>query len=229
MSKAPSEKHLEDWVVNNPDVVIGQEEGYRMFRQYGLPSGITDLIFYGGSRPIVLVELKKDEINAKTLAQALRYMRDLKEIAKIALGIIRHPLHPEGRFYDPKIHGVLIGSSIKDENLLIAAEAGDIEVMTYEYDSESDTYEFTDHSTQHVPLDIRLSYAEGPLGTAIQDAFVANVKRREELNGYPDFTDLLELLELNRIEKDHGVMPVWRWVEEGRPGLNEEGGTDEIR
>lgn len=104
---APSEKHLEDWIVANcqfvgdsgeydeedwlddcphlPDGSIITTGLDRVIaRQLTLPSGICDLIalatnFYYNPT-LAVVELKKGVIDTLAFTQCLRYMRDLNEI-----------------------------------------------------------------------------------------------------------------------------------------------------
>jgi hypothetical protein len=101
-SQAPSEKHLEDWIVNNFDYFgeIMESDGYDygdnciypddehvifgfadnvIARQAKLPSGYPDLII-ADNMHVSAVELKKGAITYDTLGQCLRYMHDLKEI-----------------------------------------------------------------------------------------------------------------------------------------------------
>lgn len=99
---APSEKHLEDWIIDNPrrfgevvtddlvpreywpdDAVMLNEDSYiseffsqTFARQFPLPSGIPDLICHG-ERRLTVVELKKGLINYDAIGQCVRYMHDL--------------------------------------------------------------------------------------------------------------------------------------------------------
>lgn len=101
--KAPSEKHLEDWIVNNlpyfgeqsepdyfPDYYleglprVGNEVVFPFIvriikRQMRFPFGIADLIARV-SNGIAAVEIKKGLITADTVIQCLRYMHELRNI-----------------------------------------------------------------------------------------------------------------------------------------------------
>lgn len=224
---APSEKHLEDWLLKHPGVIIGDEEGYKAFQQYVLPSGITDLIFFGGSAPIILIELKKGKVDARALTQTFRYLRDLRAIAKIALDIIRSPFDATSRMHDPKIKAVLIGHGLDDKNLLIAAEMGDVEILTYDYNPETDDYDFEEHSAPVLDLATKYEYAQGHLGEAIQNGFVANVNERLEMNGGPTLKDIVEGIEIFMLKQDYGVVPFWEWAESDEAkGLDNQGGGE---
>jgi hypothetical protein len=102
--KAPSEKHLEDWIVNNLDYfgdafdknvygllpiedplwINSDEYTYPFFshvlkRQARFPFGIADLITTDGDS-ICAVELKAGAVDGETIAQVLRYMHALRHI-----------------------------------------------------------------------------------------------------------------------------------------------------
>lgn len=108
MSIAPSEKHLEDWVVTHPNWVGDYMEwdedsfnfpGHEAFRrgntfvlayideiierQIRLPSGVCDFIILNISqfeRSLCAVEIKKGNLDTHALAQCLRYMSDLRRL-----------------------------------------------------------------------------------------------------------------------------------------------------
>lgn len=224
MGTAPSEKHLEDWIVKNPYPIIGDVTNAKAVRQYQLPSGITDLIFWGDadtlSSAVLLVELKKRAINAAAFAQACRYLRDLRAIGKIALDIMRNPYDGGMIRYDPKITGVLIGHSIEDKNLLIAADMADITLVTYQYNAETNDYVFEEHHAEVLPLRVRYEYACDVIGIAIQEAWA---KRVEELakcqeSDTPPIQDFIDGIDIFLLEKDYGVVPFWRWMENHEEG-----------
>lgn len=102
---APSEKHLEDWIVKNfhgfgtiwqdgelPDICY-PEVPYRIDnsrlvspffnsivgRQFPLPSGRPDLLARNETQ-IAAIEIKKGAITYETIGQCLRYMYDLRQI-----------------------------------------------------------------------------------------------------------------------------------------------------
>jgi hypothetical protein len=99
---------------------------------------------------LCVIEIKKGDINSHTLAQCLRYIRDLK-------GIYLHTRHPDDpddaslyrKYKDAtlideavgipfEITGMLIGYEIPDKNILTASEAAGIEVGLYDYDENAD-------------------------------------------------------------------------------------------
>lgn len=103
--KAPSEKHLENWIVDHikqfgdiwEDAIDAPEYAYEgmiwlnetdviapffsqiLARQLHLPSGIPDIIAANHNH-VAVVELKKGAITYETVGQCLRYMYDLREI-----------------------------------------------------------------------------------------------------------------------------------------------------
>lgn len=101
MNIAPSEKHLEDWIVNNWDR-FGEwwldEEDLPPFdldvgdcfapyfpeliaEQYKLPSGLIDLIGGDERTPqLCVIELKKGRITYTDIGQCARYLFDIGEI-----------------------------------------------------------------------------------------------------------------------------------------------------
>lgn len=104
--KAPSEKHLEDWIIANPHLfgdlwpaedvhpshlansnmtAYGEDEyivphfQHIITRQPRFPMGRPDLIVQTDSS-VQVIELKKGPITADTIAQTLRYMGVLREL-----------------------------------------------------------------------------------------------------------------------------------------------------
>lgn len=208
---APSEKHLEDWIVDNSQLVreeTGEScdywDGYTNFihrivnRQVRLPSGRADLIAITcGYTDISVapVEIKKGAIDSKTVAQCLRYMRDLREIFLR----VRHPgidseiytgyeYRPHGIAeqllgYAPEIAGMVIGHSVSDNNLLVACEASGIAVLTYEFDGTG--YEFTSHSdANHIGnQDHYSNFAYGAVGDAIREVMKSRFEDEQRKQG----------------------------------------------
>jgi len=104
--KAPSEKHLEDWIVNNslrfgsPETACEQfpvdpcdyfwlsEETFILpyvrqliGRQVRVAHGIIDLLSRGDDS-IEVIELKKDAITLESVAQCARYIHDVKSVTR---------------------------------------------------------------------------------------------------------------------------------------------------
>lgn len=171
-TKAPSERHLEDWLVANWDTSkqkIPFAHSPLLGRQIPLPSGIPDLIC--ASVGIQIVELKKDRITLDSLAQILRYIRDAVGIRLFALAEIRHRNPPElNALLDPMIMGVLVGCGVDSTETLIAAAACDVEVYAYSFNGDSYSFE-----KLTPPIQTRESYVSHSfkaLGKAFVDAYM---------------------------------------------------------
>lgn len=152
---APYEKHLERWIADNPHLFgYRQPSGwYGMIdrlvaRQYPLLCGRPDLLVWNriGYGNMSVIELKQGDLDSKALAQILRYMDELRSIAF-------HTLYtPEmleefntairDQLDNQIVTGILVGLSIKDDNILAACEACHIVVMLYDYDCERQLYTF---------------------------------------------------------------------------------------
>lgn len=112
------------------------------WRQLRLPSGIVDLVGSCFYNSLLIAEIKKGPIDASAFAQLMRYMHDFKQIMFNTFNryhglyrpewdrIARHPL-VHGNWEDTLLQGVLIGHGIKDEALLIACEACNVDVYFY--------------------------------------------------------------------------------------------------
>lgn len=142
---APSEKHLEDWIVANLSL-FGEDARINIrrlvARQPQFPSGRPDLILaIQGS--VSVVELKKDRADGRAVAQVLRYLGDIRMI---------HDYNNEGQFshtysaYEypmgrPIVHGIIVAKSF-DDNAYLACINNNIDMLSYEYDGED--YYFND-------------------------------------------------------------------------------------
>src|SRR5690554_595983 len=128
---APSEKHLEDWIVANPEKVLPNSKwslrdyatesaiGTILARQPRLPSGRPDLITRT-YHSIQVVEIKRGPIQSETITQCLRYMHDIQHIAMtVEIANIGNPAFKYAKDYDAIASGIVIGSDLPDENLLI--------------------------------------------------------------------------------------------------------------
>lgn len=170
---APSEKHLQDYLWEHPDVLNDPELYYDEFhlfkREAVLPSGRADFLAAYIDEGICVIETKKDKIAARSIAQTLRYIGDLETIWKYSIGGLPDPdpLHPSYA-REPKISGVLIGYSI-DDDLLISALSAGISVYLYQFDGRDYVLkqQFTE-STQDDCLD----FAHGYLGDACRKAYM---------------------------------------------------------
>lgn len=129
--KAPSEKHLEDWIVNNfqclgdvldveeyppypcePDAWISETEYIFPYfdrllkRQPRFPFGRADLIVKGWSN-ISAVELKAGTIDGETVSQVQRYMSALTYIYKSVVEVARHDT-PDFKPHFPYLETLLL-------------------------------------------------------------------------------------------------------------------------
>lgn len=143
---APSEKHLEDWIISlgNFNHVIEKaldmefgilpNDCKLVGRQYPVSSGYIDLLY---SNPLwfEVVELKRHAIDAAALHQALRYAGDIitTECDEI-IGNYANTVFPDT--FDTSrissVSSVLIGHSV-DNNTLLACLGANVQVLTYKY------------------------------------------------------------------------------------------------
>lgn len=171
---APSEKHLEDWIVANPkrffeDVRISYGRRF-VGRQYVLSSGIVDLIV-AGKLGLRAIELKKGHVDGNAVSQVIRYMGELSYLfAYVHYKFLElndpywDKLHlvPDDAY--PEVCGILIGHSF-DEMALRACLTNQIYAYQYEYtDGE---YSFEEVSTS---LDIECgNILNSDLGMAMKE------------------------------------------------------------
>lgn len=189
MGLAPSEKHLEDWIVNNFNSFAEELDGehYQFYdriinRQLMLPHGISDLICTDGGS-IGVVELKKGNLTCDVLGQCLRYIHDLKQIFYWVMNDVRELSNPDRESYlytgykcyevssqypiYKELHGMIVGHNIEDKHLLTIANACDIRVVTYEFNANH--YEFVLHDNLHTSIEQYESYIDQPLGIAMRE------------------------------------------------------------
>jgi len=152
MAKAPSEKHLEDYIcTHNRFLSVGywDEETYPdvwerihcvwkiLKRQPVFPSGIPDLVavLAGKWKPSIgIVELKKNDVDEDSVIQCLRYMYDLRQILHFSL--LECGLHIPSDFINRiPITGLIIGHSMPNDKLQIICEAANIQVLLYNWTS----------------------------------------------------------------------------------------------
>jgi len=215
MAKAPTEKHLEDWIVNNlhwfgdlydNEYLYGFENyavpfdetqfvvpmGRRIIgRQLQLPDGIADLILTDDNR-LMVVELKKGPVTFDTLGQCLRYINNLRNIFWQVRADVLHRDNPDRSKYvyeRPQyeetsygwafsdVVGVVVGSSIQDANLLVAASVCDVEVFTYELQTGG-VYTFERQFPESKCTVERCNeYLDAPLGVAMRHLMRCNHDR----------------------------------------------------
>lgn len=177
--KAPSEKHLQQYIFDHPEILGVIETPHENINEYEfikkeakLPSGIADFlsVCHCDYPPhFVVIETKKDSLNSKALAQILRYMRDIQGIWKYAIAGLPTPNAGIITHYEiPKVKGLLIGASA-DDDLIISAQAAHVSVAVYSFDGTD--YEFNwlfskDEQVSH------LDYAYGAIGEAIRELYM---------------------------------------------------------
>jgi len=206
--KAPSEKHLEDWIVANPKLfgdlwpteeITGKiwdecahlDNGQSVIpfvgpiiaRQVRFPFGIADLVL-ANRQQVVVVEIKKDAVTAKTITQCLRYVHELKwvfsevywQIAQQPDDVRREyyyrnvrPLEPMS-FPEDEVCGLVVGNSIESEEIVLLGNAAGIMVATYDYDPDSDFYTFERHEfyPDKQSSQIYRDFAHGAIGEAMR-------------------------------------------------------------
>ena len=185
--KAPSEKHLEDWLFEdanrlpNAACCFGRND-FNVYRQLQLSSGILDLLYIEDDS-MTVVELKKGEIDAYALTQILRYIGDLKIVWEECVGEIS--CSPEYLASNPpryhgglKVSGILIGYKCSNQ-VMVAAEAANVGVMKYEYDGTNYEIDWDYH-------DYRWNQANPLIYSDIGDAMVRmarNFMKKIRYNG----------------------------------------------
>lgn len=150
MSEAPSEKHLEDWIVANYKQVceyeIYEEGGQKYYdpemridfihrivgRQVRLPSGICDLVAITKGRHsdrlcLSAIEIKKGAIKSSTIIQCLKYTRDLRHIFYHA-----RMFRDDARFYCPDYGFIdnINGNEPPVVGMVIGHSIDDIDLVT---------------------------------------------------------------------------------------------------
>lgn len=194
--KAPSEKHLEDWIVDNPSKAFYQLEPYEdkwdgrmplfetlIARQAKLPSGICDLVAIDtgeGFDCIYAVELKKGAIDSDAICQCMRYMYDFKDMVKHAKMHTSHHAFEYPLHFSQETKGIVIGHSLSDGNLVKSAEAAHILLVTYEY-LENGEYVFEAHENwRENHHETMIEYSYGIIGRSIQNIVNARIAHHEE-------------------------------------------------
>lgn len=180
--KAPSEKHLEDWILANPielgwmevpDYVLpdGVMLDYEpLGRQVKVPSGVIDILAFSWDS-IYIIELKKGEIGVSAFFQLLRYMRDVSNLWETMITAMPYPDFPDGNQYtQPKVCGILIGNNIPDKDFLIAADAAKVMVATYDFDGNS--YHFEWAMLPSLKRRVKAQYYDMPVGQGIRKFYM---------------------------------------------------------
>lgn len=132
------------------------------WRQLRLPSGIVDLAGTAIYNKLFFAELKKGEIDIAAFAQIMRYMRDFKALLNVFTRPSGYQKYLQSLFpgaksqfephdYERAEYGacswseailkpVLIGSKISDKNLILACNACNVSIFTYNYDNGEYTF-----------------------------------------------------------------------------------------
>lgn len=181
---APTEKHLEEWVTTYIPALFNtlgiDTNGLKLIgRQMQLPSGIADLIWDTG-KSINVMELKKGVIDSDCITQCMRYMMDVQTIREYALAQIRNPYIAELLEPDPEIFGTVVGSYLKDKNLLVSAKMAHINVYTYERHVSSngiDVYLFNEVEYKMHDWGVYYGHSLNLIGDTFRERFRKNAER----------------------------------------------------
>lgn len=178
--KAPSERHLEDWIVAHPEDFGGEYFDFNLrVRQFPLPSGRLDLLGTDFNT-IYVIEIKKDNLKPQTLSQVLRYKKDLHRIWQVSLSGLPHPdpgcttaAYLGLGYHAPQIKGLMVGYDIEPE-LVLSADASDVDVFTYEYNPETNWYTF-DWAIQPRDFSEFEPYRTGIIGKLMRQAYMSRL------------------------------------------------------
>lgn len=167
--KAPSEKHLENWIVANPDKFkntaseygwtnferyLAQDEGVLLSQrrpyfdthfvtQVELSCGYADLIGMRGSK-IGVVELKKSVINEKALIQLLKYINEIEEMLMFRELEIVPDYSNRANVSIPRVFGIAVGYGQPSKQTVAGCPS---RVSLVSYDFNDDSYSFTGSDT----------------------------------------------------------------------------------
>lgn len=175
---APSEKHLEDWIVSRSGCIVPCDpDRYQVIaRQVRLPSGIADLIVFDGNS-LWIYELKKDLIDAKALAQILRYRADLMRIWRKACKPLVSNFELSYALFPFCINALLIGHSTY-EDILFSAAGAYISVYLYDYADGGYRCQYTD--VENMPEPVAEQFAYGAIGEAMRGSLAAYLSEKAE-------------------------------------------------
>lgn len=167
--KAPSERHLEDWIVANPhkfkncadeygwtdfERYLAQAEGellthgkpyfnINLVRQVELSCGYADLVGLRGNK-IGVVELKKNAVNEKTLVQLMKYINEIEHM------ILFRELEVVPNFWSrehkriPSVFGFAVGYGQPSKQTI---EGCPSRISLVSYDFDGCNYSFTASDT----------------------------------------------------------------------------------
>lgn len=172
---APSEKHLEQWIVDNFPYVREAIPQFNMrrivARQLPLSTGIPDLIV-AVKLGVRVIELKKGVVDGAAVAQVIRYIGEIDYMYGWAMSRITSEddphYFPDDKYTPvstPMIQGILIGHSF-DKNAILACFTNHIQAWEYRYDGNGYTF---DESYTDTDIDFT-RYYDDDLGIAIREA-----------------------------------------------------------
>ena len=176
---APSEKHLEDWIVANPKkflpnhwlnqdrVTTSPFIEYIVARQVGLPYGIADL-FVKARQSTYVIELKKGVIDAASIAQCLRYMECFNRIRMIVHIDLWHDSPGFRKPYENDTRGMIVGNSIADKHIPFICESLGIVPVYYDYIDGSYVFSPEYHWTLTDDHEHYKDRADGAIGDAMR-------------------------------------------------------------
>jgi hypothetical protein len=191
---APSERHLEDYLFSHPEALgmcgVPPQYGpdspmYTMHdRQVAVPSGIIDIV--ASNWQLVIMELKKGQVTARTFTQLMRYMRDIYGLVETA---VDDYIRTKGPFYEKLkgrwngseyairdlVAGVLIGNGYEDDNLLVACASCNVDVFIYTYKDGAYQFEQLETAPYYRDKPPYWNMLHRPIGTAIRDILYENV------------------------------------------------------
>lgn len=185
--RAPTERHLEDWIVANSELFAedyGEDELFPYVekivgRQVRLPSGIADLMGAAGDQ-FAVVELKAGSIDETCVGQVLRYMGDLKHLWMSsyldAPENVQH-LHQYWRYEGggilnsdfPEIKGIIVGHSVKNYSIVTPAHWNGIEIVTYDLTDDGYIFERVLPDISQERCDIMHEFSYGIIGETMRE------------------------------------------------------------
>lgn len=195
MGIAPSEKHLEDWLVKDITAdkyrEIQDQFWYSSIiaRQLTVPSGIIDLLVLGNNtwRHLGVIELKKGAIDDHAVSQLLRYIANIRGVYReIGIQLTNQGTITSAQLegwigVNSAINGKLIGHSVSSPHIITICEAQRIELILYDFDGEG--YEFELVPYRDMP-DANRTYevaSHTELGALIKDVLFAHLDANKKI------------------------------------------------
>lgn len=144
---ATSEQHLEDWIVEHLDQFAYKDcsplVGQLIRRQMRCEGGIVDLL--GMSENLIqVIELKKEEIDGRAVAQLLCYMKYVRSVFDEAAADLWQQGRSRGMYGFglngvDLMQGILVGHSFEKKAYYACYEAG-IQMVAYSYNDGGFTF-----------------------------------------------------------------------------------------